>query len=109
MGIKAAFEQGLVREYHFLIYWFASEHGISNLSILRRESLIFFCVIFFYLRHTVLGVDPSCAARANKKISSYASFMPSKQDCFMNGITQEGQSYKVECWINQSTTVRFAN
>lgn len=55
------------------------------------------------------SVDPSCSSRANKKISSYASFMPSKQDCFMNGITQEGQSYKVECWINQSTTVRFAN
>ena len=55
------------------------------------------------------SVDPECSGRANKKIQSYNGFMPSKQDCFMNGITQEGQSFKVDCWINTTTTVRFAN
>lgn len=51
--------------------------------------------------------DPGSAPNARKQINKYKEFMPSKQDCFMSGITEEGQPYKVACWINVSTTVRF--
>ena len=47
-----------------------------------------------------------CAADAANKASDYKKYFPNKEDAFMEGL-QEGQSYKVEGWINETTTVRF--
>ena len=51
--------------------------------------------------------DPESAPKAQKQINKYKEYLPSKQDCFMSGITEEGQNYNVACWINVSTRVRF--
>ncbi|HIF13849.1 MAG TPA: hypothetical protein EYQ86_00290 [Bacteroidetes bacterium] len=51
--------------------------------------------------------DPKSAPKAQKQINKYKEYLPSKQDCFMSGITEEGQNYNVACWINVSTRVRF--
>ena len=52
------------------------------------------------------SVDPSIAEEANSKIASYSKHFPGKEDCFFYNIT-EGSTYTVECWINESTKVRF--
>ncbi len=49
------------------------------------------------------AVDPSCAEKANEKRSKLA--FPSKQDRFVRGL-QDGQSYHVGCWIQETTTIR---
>ncbi|HRX24294.1 MAG: hypothetical protein H6548_08390 [Chitinophagales bacterium] len=51
------------------------------------------------------SVDPSVADDANDKIARYSQYMPTKTDLFERGI-DEGSSYTVGCWINESTTVR---
>jgi tetratricopeptide (TPR) repeat protein len=51
-------------------------------------------------------VDPSVEERANKLISTYTQYYPNKENAFFLGIN-EGGSYKVACWINETTTVRF--
>ncbi len=52
-------------------------------------------------------IDGSVASEANKLISRYSQYMPSREDIFQRGIN-EGQSFKVGCWINESTVVRVA-
>lgn len=50
-------------------------------------------------------VDPSVTTEANKKIADAKQYMPAKGECFFRDL-KEGQSFKVECWINETTTVR---
>jgi len=53
-------------------------------------------------------VDPAVAAEANKWINTYKQYMPSKEDLFFRNL-KAGSSYKVGCWINESTTIRTAD
>ncbi len=52
------------------------------------------------------SVDPSVAAQANKLINRYSQYMPEQQDGFMRSISA-GSSYKVPCWIQETTKVRW--
>jgi tetratricopeptide (TPR) repeat protein len=47
-----------------------------------------------------------CSTDAATKISDYRKYFPNKEDAFMEGL-QEGQNYKIEGWINETTKVRF--
>jgi tetratricopeptide (TPR) repeat protein len=52
------------------------------------------------------AVDPNEAKNAAELIATYSKHFPDKEKCFFYNIT-EGSSFSVECWINESTTVRF--
>jgi len=54
------------------------------------------------------SIDPSVAAEANKWISQYTKYMPSREDIFQRRLS-EGDSFRVGCWIQENTTVRTAN
>ena len=51
------------------------------------------------------SIDGGVAGEANKLIGRYAQYMPTREDIFQRGL-KVGQSYTVDCWINESTTVR---
>jgi len=51
------------------------------------------------------SVDPSVSEEAQKKINIYTEQFPKKEDCFFHGIN-EGTTFKFDCWIGESTTVR---
>jgi hypothetical protein len=51
-------------------------------------------------------MDSSVADLAAKKIATYSKYLPNNEDAFFNGY-KEGDSYKVGCWINESTKVRI--
>lgn len=53
-------------------------------------------------------IDPAVAEEANKWISTYSQYMPSKEDVFLRGL-KAGQSFKVPCWIQENTTIRTAD
>ncbi len=53
-------------------------------------------------------VDPSVAAEANKWISRYAQYMPSREDIFQRTLN-EGDTFRVGCWIQETTRIRAAN
>ena len=50
-------------------------------------------------------IQPDLAGKANALINRYTQYMPSKSDIFQRGI-KEGDSFKVECWIQETTRVR---
>ena len=52
-------------------------------------------------------IDPGVTTKANQLIARYGQYMPTIGDIFQRGL-REGQSYKVGCWINESTTIRAA-
>jgi tetratricopeptide (TPR) repeat protein len=54
---------------------------------------------------TAKAMDPSCAETANKKIATFSKYFPNQKDAFFYGFN-DGQSYTVGCWINETTKVR---
>ena len=51
------------------------------------------------------SVDDILSSKANKRISTYSKYFPSKEDCFFDNLSS-GDNYKVGCWIDKSTKVR---
>ena len=52
-------------------------------------------------------MDPEFADIADKRIATYQAYFPATEVMFFYNIT-EGDSYTVECWINEVTTARAA-
>ncbi len=52
------------------------------------------------------SVDPSLAGEANSLIGKYSAYYPPKAEGFMRKL-KDGQSFKVGCWIGETTTVRL--
>ena len=68
-----------------------------------EKSAIFWVAVDYY--NKARRVD-DCAADAANKASDYKKYFPNKEDAFMEGL-QNGATYKVGGWINETTTVRF--
>ena len=54
------------------------------------------------------SVDESVAQTANSRIASYSGAFPKSEDLFFHGF-KVGDTYRVECWINETTTVRSSD
>lgn len=52
-------------------------------------------------------VDPEAAAEANKFIRQYQKYMPDVEQIFQRGL-KEGDSFRVGCWIQETTRIRAA-
>jgi tetratricopeptide (TPR) repeat protein len=50
-------------------------------------------------------VDPALTAEANRLIETYSIYFPDMETIFFHGYT-EGESYRVACWINETTRIR---
>ena len=51
------------------------------------------------------AVDPSLAEKADDRINTYSKYFPNVETIFFYSL-KEGDSYKVGCWINETTKVR---
>lgn len=69
------------------------------------QKAVYWLAVDYYAK--AKAVDPSIASTANSKISTYSKYFPTTQDCFFAGITEEGQTVQIGCWINESTKARF--
>jgi tetratricopeptide (TPR) repeat protein len=77
----------------------ASKCGSSNLE---RGSVYWVAVDAF---RKAKSLDDVLTEKANKRISTYSKYFPSKEDLFFDDLSA-GDSYKVGCWIGRSTKVR---
>jgi len=69
-----------------------------------ERSTVFWLAVDYFERARRAGSD--CAVDASQKISTYRRYFPSKEEAFFRSL-QDGQSYRLEGWINESTRVRF--
>ena len=53
------------------------------------------------------SVDSSVAAEANRFINQYSQYMPDRAEIFQRNL-KEGDSFRVGCWIQETTTIRAA-
>lgn len=53
------------------------------------------------------SIDPAAVDEANRLINQYSAFMPSTEDIFQRNL-QEGSTYTVGCWIQETTRIRPA-
>lgn len=51
------------------------------------------------------SIDLEVADEANRLISMYSKYLPSNEEVHQRNL-EKGQSYKVKCWIQETTTVR---
>jgi tetratricopeptide (TPR) repeat protein len=79
----------------------ASSRSFNGTNL--EKAAIFWVAVDYYSKAR-RGDD--CAADAANKAADFRKYFPNKEDAFMEGL-QAGQSYKVEGWINETTTVRF--
>ncbi len=79
----------------------ASSRSFNGTNL--EKSAIFWVAVDYY--NKARRID-DCAADAANKAADYKKYFPNKEDAFMEGL-QDGQSYKVGGWINETTTVRF--
>lgn len=52
-------------------------------------------------------VDPALTDEADKRIAAYSAYFPTAATIFFYTL-KEGDTYKVECWINEETKIRAA-
>ena len=68
-----------------------------------QKSAIFWIACDYYNK---ARKGDNCAVEAATKAADYRKYFPNKEEVFMEGL-KEGQSYRVEGWVNENTTVRF--
>ncbi len=68
-----------------------------------EKSTIFWVAVDKFIE--AKSIDPSVAEEATELINKYTQYFPNIEDAFFYGF-ENGQSYTVGCWINESTTVR---
>ncbi|MDA3781220.1 MAG: hypothetical protein PF487_13490 [Bacteroidales bacterium] len=51
------------------------------------------------------AIDSNLSESANKYITAFSKYFPDNETIFFNGYN-EGDTYQIGCWINESTTVR---
>lgn len=69
-----------------------------------EKSAVFWLAVDYFERARKAGTD--CAVDAAQKAATYRKYFPNKEEAFFRSL-QEGQTYKIGGWINESTKVRF--
>ncbi len=69
-----------------------------------EKASVFWVAVDYFERARRAGED--CAVDAAQKAATYRKYFPNKEEAFFRSL-QEGQTYKVGGWINETTKVRF--
>ena len=91
--------------YMIIGYLYASSGKDCNVNPLHQKAVLWAAVDKF---QRAKEVDPSLASKANEMIREYSKMFPTSEDAFFYNVF-EGDTYQVECWINETTKARFSN
>lgn len=79
----------------------ASQCGDNDLTKL----VAYWAAVDKFIQARNADADPVVQERATQLINTYGQYYPNKELTFFHGLS-EGDSYRVECWINETTRVR---
>jgi tetratricopeptide (TPR) repeat protein len=79
--------------------------GISmcNMEAFEKQAVYWLAADYVY---RAKQADPEVEDRANDLLSRYRTNYPSVEDTFFRSLNK-GDSYKIGCWINETTTVKI--
>ena len=84
----------------------AISYGASNCNELKFGGPeVFWVAVDYYNRAASIAEDPELKEKALKKAAKNSNYFPREQDIFLKTLNV-GDSYKVGCWVNTSTTIR---
>lgn len=66
---------------------------------------VYWVVVDYLIR--ARNTDPTLKEQADERIAIYSRLFPTKEEAFFRSLVDEGASYQVGGWVNESTTVRF--
>lgn len=66
---------------------------------------VFWVAVDYFNKAARLAKEPKTKTKALEKADKYSAYFPAKNAIFLKSLNP-GDSYKVECWINASTTIR---
>ncbi len=69
------------------------------------KSTIYWPAVDKFNQAIQLAADPSVKDRAEQLSNIYKQYFPNGEDIFFHGYNQ-GDTYRVACWINKNTTIR---
>ncbi len=108
-GKTAALKAASIRPNEGRPYILIGNMIASSENVCKAESACYSKAVYWLAEDYFMkakSIDPSVAEAANSRIATYKKYFPEKGDCFFEGI-KEGDSIKIECWINESTKARF--
>ncbi len=70
------------------------------------ENQTVYWVVVDYLNRA-RNVDPGLKEQIDERIAIYRKLFPTREEAFFRSIIEEGASYQVGGWVNETTTVRF--
>ncbi len=79
----------------------ASSCGDNDLT----KSVAYWAAVDKFVQARNVDSDPVVQERATQLINTYSQYFPNNEIIFFYGLS-EGDSYRVECWINETTRVR---
>jgi len=69
------------------------------------RSVAYWAAVDKFIQARNIDNDPVVQERANHLINTFSQHFPNVEIIFFHGLT-EGQTFRVECWINETTRVR---
>lgn len=69
-----------------------------------EQGMVYSAAIDKYIK--AKNIDSSLKEQCDKKILTYSKYLPTNDDAFFSGV-KDGDSYKVGCWMNETTKVRI--
>jgi tetratricopeptide (TPR) repeat protein len=79
----------------------ASACGDNDLT----KSVAYWAAVDKFIQARNVDNDPVVQERATQLINTYSQYFPNMEIIFFYGLS-EGDTYRVECWINETTRVR---
>lgn len=70
------------------------------------QSAVYWVAVDKFVQARNIDTTTSVISEANELIQTYSKYFPNKEDAFFYNVI-EGNKYTVECWINETTKVRF--
>jgi tetratricopeptide (TPR) repeat protein len=79
----------------------ASACGDSDLT----KTVAYWAAVDKFIQARNVDQDPAIQERATSLINTYSQYFPDRELLFFHGL-DEGTTYRVQCWINETTRVR---
>lgn len=81
----------------------ASASSCGNDEFTKKTA--FWAAVDKFIQARNADEDPEVKERANELINTYTQYFPNMELIFFHGY-ERGQSYRIDCWINETTSVR---
>jgi tetratricopeptide (TPR) repeat protein len=87
------------------LYIIAESYAGAKVGEAFENQTVYWVVVDYLIR--AKNTDPGLKTQVDERIALYSRFFPTKEEAFFRSLVEEGASYQVGGWVNESTTVRF--